>query len=139
MSAEEEEGIWVISEESMREALAQVGVDEPKRFNCPCKRKECKTFVLYGVSYVKEAMMQGITLSPGEKTLPRVGDPIIWLLLSISFSKECSRVLGLAAHKDPRGLIYNLPPDAPAAAYAILLRSGLREALLEERRAAQRN
>lgn len=131
--------MWTISEESMRDALREVEVSEPKRFVCPCGRSTCQTYVLYGVSRVSERMVENIKLSPEEQTLPRVGDPVLWLLLSISWSSGSSRVVGLAAHDKPRDLIKNLPEDAPAVAYAILLVGGLEQALNEEMKAMKSN
>ncbi len=124
--------MWTISEESMRDALREVEVDEPKRFVCPCGRAACQTYVLYGISRVSERMMENIKLSPEEQILPRVGDPVLWLLISISWSSSFSRVVGLTAHDKPRDLAKKLPEDAPAVAYAILLVGGLEQALNEK-------
>ena len=84
-------------------------------------------------------MMENIKLSPEEQILPRVGDPVLWLLISISWSSSFSRVVGLATHEKPRDLVNKLPDDAPAVAYAILLIGGLEQALNEEMKAMKSN
>lgn len=71
--------MWICDEQSLRESLEECGVQDVKRWSCPCESPKCETFVLYGVGHARNptARTYGTTPEPSAR--------ILWLVCSFVF------------------------------------------------------
>lgn len=71
--------MWICHEQSLRESLEECGVQDVKRWSCPCGWPNCETYVLYGVGHSKhpKARTYGTT--------PESSARILWVVCSFVF------------------------------------------------------
>jgi hypothetical protein len=71
--------MWICNEQSLRESLEECGVQDVKRWACPCNMPTCQTYVLFGIGHSKN---KGIR-SYG--TMPNPSARILWVVCSFVF------------------------------------------------------
>lgn len=71
--------MWIVDEQSLREVLEGLGVQEVKRWHCPCGREACETFVLYGIGHARNESIR-VSGPPAEPSAR-----ILWVMCSFVF------------------------------------------------------
>lgn len=124
--------MWICYEQSLRESLEECGVQNAKRWSCPCERPGCETYVLYGVGHARHpaARIYG--------TEPEPSSRILWVVCSFVFIDDHRNfVCGIDINESVEELLDHWavgdePRQKQAALLSVCAMMGLGEALEAE-------
>lgn len=87
--------LYVISEESLYEAMRLIGVQQPFKFACQCGQRDCTTWALFGVGTLAAAGDQVRVHATGA---PPPETRVLWVALSLAYSAEWTPIVGIDAN-----------------------------------------